>query len=87
MIEVVNETDDICSPCPHKRGVSCEAQEKILKLDRAHAEALKLKAGDVLSWGEAKARITKNIDMEKFEKICAPCSWKALGICQSVLFP
>lgn len=39
-IEVVAKTDSICSPCPSKRGDLCETQEKIEKLDNAHAKIL-----------------------------------------------
>ena len=41
--------------------------------------------GTMLSWGEAKARIRQNIDMETFEKICEPCSCKASGLYRKAL--
>ncbi|MDO8953861.1 MAG: DUF1284 domain-containing protein [Gammaproteobacteria bacterium] len=85
LIEVVAQTDHICSPCPHKREALCETQAKIVKLDTAHANALGLKTGEKLTWGQAKARIAQNIDLATFEKICEPCSWKASGMCREVL--
>jgi len=85
LIEVVEKTDSICSPCPSRRGELCETQAKIDKLDGAHAKILSLKEGDVLSWGEAKARIARDFTEEAFESACAPCSWKPLGICKAAL--
>lgn len=85
VIEVVNHTDAICSPCPHARGKLCETQEKIAALDQAHAETLAIKPGDILSWDEAKKRIKNNMTLEKFDRICQGCEWKQSGICESVL--
>lgn len=84
-IEVVAETDSICQPCPHRREKSCTSQEKILQLDRAHADVLKLQPSDVLTWGEAKKRIAEWMTLEKFHQTCAPCEWKTLGICEATL--
>lgn len=85
LIEVVEKTDSICAPCPSKRGDLCETQAKIEQLDSAHAKILSIKEGDVLSWGEAKARIAMAFTDDAFESACAPCSWKALGICKTAL--
>lgn len=84
-IEVVDETDSICSPCPHRREKSCTSQEKILKLDKGHAQVLGIKAGEKITWGEAKKRISECMTMENFHQVCAPCDWKKLGICEGVL--
>lgn len=84
-IQVVKDTDNICSPCPHKQGNTCVDQEKITQLDNAHATALEIQPDNILTWGEAKKRIRKNISMPLFEQICAPCNWKKLGICQKAL--
>lgn len=85
-IEVTEITDSICEPCPNRRATLCTDQEKIISLDNAHAAVLKLKSGDVLTWGEAKQRIIENIDQSCFDKICEPCSWKATGICETALY-
>ena len=84
-ITVVAQADSICAPCPNKRGVLCTSQAKITALDKAHAQILQLKAGDVLSWGEAKARIANAMSLEKFNKACAVCGWKELGVCEQAL--
>jgi len=84
-IIVLEQTDSICAPCPHKREKLCEIQEKIDALDKAHAQVLDIKAGDVLNWKEAKERVATNISVEKFNEICAPCLWKELGVCEAAL--
>jgi hypothetical protein len=85
LIQVVEKTDSICAPCPSKRDDLCETQAKIDQLDRAHANILSIKDGDTLTWGEAKNRIAEFFTEEAFESACAPCSWKALGICKTAL--
>jgi hypothetical protein len=84
-IMVVAKTDSICAPCPSKRGDLCETQSKIDLLDDAHARILAIQENDILSWGEAKARIAENFNDANFESACAPCSWKSLGICKKAL--
>ena len=39
-IEIVRNTDDICAPCPKRRGLRCSNQDGIEKLDKAHLRAL-----------------------------------------------
>lgn len=85
IIEVTPHTDSICDPCPNKRDLLCTTQEKITKLDQAHAEILGLKAGDRLTWGEAKERIRVRMTKENFDRACAPCSWKEAGMCEKAL--
>jgi hypothetical protein len=85
IITVVEHTDSICAPCPSKRDALCVSQKKIIKLDRAHADILKIKQGDTISWKEAKKRIQQEMTLEKFHMACAPCAWKKEGMCESVL--
>ena len=85
-IEVVGNMDSICSACPNRQSeVLCKYQPKIDKLDNAHKEALNLEIGERLSWKQAKERIKKHVDVEKFHSICDGCSWKDLGVCQESL--
>lgn len=86
VIIVAEATDSICGACPHKRDKLCGSdEEKIQRLDAGHAAALGLKAGDQLTWSEAKRRIAARIDEETFDRICAGCSWKELGVCLTAL--
>lgn len=84
-LRVIGETDDICAPCPHRRGNACTSQERVLQLDRAHARALGVRLGDVLTWGEARRRIRERVSPTRFDTMCAPCRWQQLGICRAAL--
>jgi hypothetical protein len=84
-IRVVGNSDEICGPCVNREGESCTSEPKIKSLDEAHARVLGIKLGDELSWGEAKKLIAEKMSLEDFHKACAPCSWKALGLCEAAL--
>jgi hypothetical protein len=84
-IIVTEAADDICQPCPQRLGNLCTHASKTAPLDQAHAQALGVKAGDRLTWGEAKQRIAQHITPETFDQICAPCEWKSLGLCAAAL--
>lgn len=84
-IEVVPATDDICTPCPKRRGALCENQSKITLLDTRHGRALGLFLGDVLTWGEAKTRIVKRVPPGSLTHLCAGCQWLELGLCETAL--
>ncbi|WP_366941463.1 DUF1284 domain-containing protein [uncultured Litoreibacter sp.] len=85
LIEVVSAADDICAPCPKRRDQLCTAQAKIDRLDAAHAEALNIAAGDVLTWGEAQSRIRANVQPGHLAVICKSCSWLDYGMCEAAL--
>lgn len=85
LLKVTLGRDAICDPCPNVRGSSCLTPQKIHTLDQAHLEALDLDEGDILTWKAAKERIKKHISVNTFHNICAPCSWKTLGVCQKSL--
>lgn len=84
-IEVVGLTDDICGPCTKRRGTSCTDQEKIERLDAAHARALQIDAGDRLSWAEAQTRILERVHPNTLDRICAGCAWLDQGMCKAAL--
>ena len=85
VIEVVGQADDICQPCPHRRGTRCASQEKINQLDQGHARVLTLQPGDQLTWREAKDRIKQHMSLNRFHQVCAGCEWKSLGVCEKQL--
>ncbi|OJW71805.1 MAG: hypothetical protein BGO68_03295 [Candidatus Amoebophilus sp. 36-38] len=85
IIQVVKHTDSICSPCPHKREQLCKYQAKIDRLDHAHGQALGIRVGDKITWGQAKERIAQHISIKVFHEICSSCSWKSLGVCEQAL--
>lgn len=84
-IQVVAQTDAICEPCPNRTGKLCATEEKIQKLDQAHAAVLEIRSGDILTWGEAKTRIAEKMTTERFHASCAPCAWKGMGVCEAAL--
>ena len=84
LLTVTLNTDDICAPCPHKRGTLCASQDKISYLDTQHAQALGWQEGEILTWKEARARL-KTLTPDTFEKICHSCSWQKEGICLAAL--
>lgn len=85
LIEVTGATDDICGPCPKRRGTLCTEQAKIAALDARHARALGLFVGSRLSWGEAKRRIVKRVPPGSLQTLCQGCQWLELGLCEKAL--
>lgn len=85
LIEVTEVTDDICAPCPKRRGTLCTEQAKIDALDAAHAKAIDLKPGDKLTWGDALSRIRTSVQPGDLAGICAGCSWLEYGMCEAAL--
>lgn len=85
LIETTGATDDICTPCPKRRGRLCTNQAAIATLDRAHAAALKLQPRERLTWGDAKRRILETVPPGSLSTLCAGCQWRDLGLCESAL--
>ena len=84
-ITVVGADDDICAPCPKRRGHLCASQEKISALDARHAAALGLHPGDHLTWGQAQTRIRANVPPGALDTLCKGCEWLSLGLCETAL--
>ena len=85
VIGVTGATDDICAPCPKRRGRLCTNEAKIRTLDRAHAAALRLTPREVLTWGQAKARIRAHVPPGSLKILCAGCEWEKYGMCEAAL--
>ncbi len=84
LITVTSKTDDICSPCPHRCSDVCATQQKIEKLDQAHAKALDLKEGGRVTWREAQKRLAQ-LTLQDHKNICQECQWLNLGLCSDSL--
>ena len=84
-IEVVDQTDTICQPCPHRRESLCEKEASIRTLDRAHQHALEWEEKERITWEGALARIQDKLTLSSFHQICQNCSWKELGYCEAAL--
>ncbi|SEM09055.1 hypothetical protein SAMN05443999_112105 [Roseovarius azorensis] len=85
LVEVVDAADDICAPCPKRRGLLCETQDRIVTLDARHALALGLCAGDRLTWGAAQVRMKSSVPPGSLATLCAGCQWLDLGLCEAAL--
>lgn len=84
-VEFTLQADAICAPCPSRRGVGCEAQARIAALDRRHAEALGLAAGQRMTWKEAQSRAIDRLRPDDLNRICLGCRWLELGLCHQAL--
>jgi hypothetical protein len=85
VVRISSEADTLCAPCPHRRGLGCEYQGKIVDLDRRHAEALDLEAGQILTWGDCLDRVVDRVTPPDLDVICAGCRWLDLGLCKQGL--
>jgi uncharacterized protein len=85
VITVTEAVDDICMPCPKRRGQLCATQSSIDKLDAAHATALNLVPGETLTWGEAQRRIRAAVPPGSLKTLCAGCEWEPYGMCEAAL--
>lgn len=84
-IEVVSHQDSICTACPHQSEGLCEVEEKVHRLDGRHSQILSIRAGDMLTWKEAKDLLKEKMTLEAFHQACQGCEWKPSGICEAAL--
>lgn len=84
-IEIVNTTDTICGPCPHRSGTQCLTEDKIARLDQAHATTLGFHPPQHITWGQAKQQLAERLTLAAFHHICQGCEWKASGICEHTI--
>ncbi|MFB2532591.1 DUF1284 domain-containing protein [Paracoccus sp. p4-l81] len=83
-LRVTGRADAICAPCPHRIGTGCAAGDRITDLDARHADALDLRAGQILTWDQALARALR-LEPDDLDRICAGCQWLDLGLCKAAL--
>lgn len=84
-ITVTFVADSICTPCPERRGLGCVKINTIRQLDERHAEALSLRDGECVTWGEALERIKSNVAPGQLSSLCQNCQWLSLGACEAAL--
>ncbi len=85
-IEIAEQPDDICAPCPFLKDDGCRqkgerSEEDVRLRDRAVMDRLGLATGDRLSWNEIAERIKSKIRPEDLDTICGDCQWLPLGYC------
>nr|WP_281494022.1 DUF1284 domain-containing protein [Jannaschia sp. S6380] len=81
-IRITDTADSICAPCPKRRGLGCEGQDLIDRLDAAHGAALDVRPGDRLTWGACLDRVRARIVPGDLDRICEGCSWLEGGMCK-----
>ncbi len=84
-ILIARRADAFCAPCPLREGLGCQRQDEVDRLDAAHAEALGVTPGQVLSWGECLDKVRANVQPDDLDTICAGCVWLPTGACKANL--
>lgn len=84
-VMIAPAADDICAPCPRRRGSGCTEQDRINTLDARHAAALALEPGARLTWGAAQDRIRERVAPGSLGTLCTGCQWLELGACERAL--
>lgn len=78
-LQLVGETDEICSACPHNKNGRCEAAEKVDRYDNGVLQYTGLKIGQELSFYEFERIVEEKILRPGYGKaICGDCQWKEI---------
>jgi hypothetical protein len=85
VVEITPGLDAICAPCPSNLGQVCTKQDQIAALDARHADRLGLRAGDRMTWAQARDLIRRRVAPGDLGQLCAGCQWLDLGLCESAL--
>jgi uncharacterized protein len=89
-IEVVDNPDDICAPCPFVAGGCCSREEGTLEqgareLDRRVLEKLEISPGRIFRRDELLALVLKKISPDDLEVLCEGCEWLPFDYCREGL--
>lgn len=82
---ITGQADSLCAPCPSRRGLGCEFEDRIDRIDAMHLEALGLEIGARLSWGDCLDTVRDSVVPDDLDRICAGCTWLPLGMCKANL--
>lgn len=81
-VELVCNTDTLCSCCPNKLGENlCDTQEKVARFDSKTLECFGFKEAEYV-YEEAVEKIRDQVTPEKLEYICEGCSWYPVSACR-----
>lgn len=84
-ILLTDQSDIICSACPHSRGGNCskkkDSEKKVKNLDLKIISRFGLKQGETIQIKTAWGKIKKGILPKDLTKICGECEW--LDYCAS----
>ena len=75
-VNIVEETDDICSDCPNCIGGKCKDEESVKGHDARVYEQVIHEVGKCASWKDITDAIQKNIiKAGKVREVCVQCQW------------
>jgi hypothetical protein len=77
-LEIVINTDEICSQCPHNICGKCEkgSQDEIDKVDMLVVKNASLDLKHIYTVREAFSTINENLNYDHLVNICSECNWK-----------
>lgn len=81
-MELTSGPDCVCAACPHllEEGGCALGTEDVCRRDCRALEALDLKAGDTLTWGQAQEKLG-GLTEQTFQSVCGSCRWQREGLC------
>ena len=75
-IKLTVGADNICCRCPNNVEGICETADKVTRYDNAVLKLCGLSDGDVLRWGEFRAKVReKIISPGLLSEVCGDCMW------------
>lgn len=78
-LQLVGETDEICSACPHNKGGRCESAEKVDQYDAGVLKYTGLKAGQEITFSEFEKIVEDRILRPGNGRvICGDCQWREI---------
>lgn len=81
-IELVFDTDVLCTACPHKLGEDlCDTNEKVKAFDQKLVSYFNLKEGKYI-YQELIQKIDAGMTEEMMADICEGCEWYPISSCR-----
>lgn len=78
-LQLVGETDEICSACPHNRNGRCESAEKVNRYDNGVLQYTGLREGQELTFPEFERIVEEKILIPGHGRaICGDCQWREI---------
>ena len=82
-IELVLNTDEICTACPHKLGEDlCATNEKVKGYDKKIMNYFNLEENKTYVYQEVVKEINEQMTIEKMQDICMGCRWYEMSACR-----
>ena len=78
-LQLVGETDEICSACPHNKSGRCESAEKVDRYDNGVLQYTGLREGQKMTFQEFERMVEEKILNPGYGKnICGDCQWREI---------